>query len=95
MELKKVENIKFADETINLLVGESLRLEPKIQPENVTFKKFIWESSNPDIITIDERGYIFAARPGESTITATSIRNKEVYAKCTIIVEGNSIGVKT
>lgn len=91
----EIEDIKFADETINLLVGESLRLEPKIQPENVTFKKFIWESSNPDIITIDERGYIFAARPGESTITATSIRNKEVYAKCTIIVEENSIGVKT
>ena len=91
----EIEEIKFANDTINLLVGESLLLETKIQPENVTFKKFKWESSNPDVITIDERGYIFAAKPGESTITATSIRNQEISAKCTIIIEENSIGVKT
>lgn len=71
--------ISFVDEDVELIVGEEYELELEYSDikdkENVKFS-----SSNPDIISVNEKGIIKALKDGESIVSA-SLNEKKIDIK--------------
>ena len=59
--------------------GESVQLEAKVYPENVTLKEVFWRSTNPDIATVDNNGTV--------TIVAENKVETRALISCDIIAE--------
>jgi uncharacterized protein YjdB len=73
-----------------IAVGETVALTATPSPDDVTFVKYTWASSNPSVATIDENGTVTGKADGITTITVTADdRNPEtkVSATCQIEVE--------
>ena len=45
-----------------------------------------WESSNTNIVTVDQNGRVYGKNVGTATITATSKKNSSIKASCTVTV---------
>lgn len=65
------EEVKFAKETENILVGKSKTLDVKITPSWIENKNIVWESNNKDIIEVSNEGKITAKKEGTATIKVT------------------------
>lgn len=69
---------------INMCVGRIKELRPAI-PDGCASYSMTYESSNPEVVKIEENGKATAITEGEADITATAFNG--VSAKCHIIVE--------
>ena len=70
--------------------SETLKVE--YEPISVNANKTItWESSAPEIATVDENGVVIAIAPGEATITAKT--SNEKTATCKVTVQTSPVGV--
>ena len=67
-----VEELKIHAETTKLKVGEKAKVICQVLPENATRFGTIWESSDPEIASIDKFGEISAHKKGEVTIKVYS-----------------------
>jgi len=65
------EEVKFKEETKNILVGKSETLDVTISPSWIENKNIVWESSNKDIVEVSNSGKITAKKQGEATIKVT------------------------
>ncbi|MFR0980427.1 MAG: Ig-like domain-containing protein, partial [Holdemania filiformis] len=61
-------------------------------PSNAYNKAIRWESSDPQIASVDESGYVQAVNGGTATIRAIALDN-EVSAEITITVESKVSGI--
>lgn len=77
-------SIKFTKRQVSVSVDKKKRLETFIKP-NTSIEQPIFESSNPDIATVNARGVITGVSPGTVTIVATLLSNS-AYASCTVTV---------
>ncbi len=76
-------NITIENYPETMYVGESVQLTAKVEPISNTEYQVSWISSNPDVATIDENGYITALSLGEVIITA---KYEDAEASCKITV---------
>lgn len=67
----KVVSLQISGEK-SVKVGTTISLNAEISPMDATDKSVIWESDNPDIITIDENGVVTGRSPGKANIVAVS-----------------------
>ena len=90
-----VEEIEFSEP------GEQVQLVATILPEDATELELVWESSNPDVATVDENGLVTASETffegaagirrapvdgqGLAVITVRSAAAPEVSATCNVI----------
>ena len=65
------EEVKFKEETKNILVGKSETLDVTISPSWIKNKNIVWESSNKDIVEVSNSGKITAKKQGAATIKVT------------------------
>lgn len=75
-----------------LNIGDTLKLNYKVEPSNATNQMVTWSSSNPNIVTVDSNGLVTAKDSGIAKITAKSSNGK--IAVCNIevkVVEATSI----
>ncbi len=63
-------SIKFTQKKVKLEVSDSMKLSVLIKP-NTSQEIPLFETSNPDIVTVNSKGIITAVAPGEAVITAT------------------------
>ena len=77
--------IKLNESSINVFHGETYDLIATVEPENASNKNVIWESSNPEIATVDNTGHVVPLLTGTATITATS-ESEGFKASCVISV---------
>ena len=63
----------------------------RITPDNATDKTVTWASDNPDVVAVDDRGWISAPWDvtGVAHITATANDGSGVSATCTVTVKRN------
>ncbi|MBE5932655.1 MAG: hypothetical protein E7263_04430 [Lachnospiraceae bacterium] len=80
------EGLSLNTTSTTLRVGDFLKLEETISPEDSSIKDVTWESSNPDVATVDQYGGVHAKANGTAIITATIEGKKVVKATCTITV---------
>ena len=54
-EVIRVQDIRFDQNEMNLATGETISLTPTVSPENATFKKLAWSSSNQSVASVDDK----------------------------------------
>ena len=80
-----VQEIILSEERVLLdYMGKSEELEAAIFPPHAYNKRLIWESSDPDIASIDPSGKVTAASEGECLITCSSTDGSGVVTSCII-----------
>ena len=79
-----VESISLNVKKVELLISNSYKFSPIIQPENATDKTLEWKSDDTAIATVSEEGEVVAIAEGSTTITATAVGG--VYATCSVVV---------
>ena len=89
--IKKIEtllsSIKLDNSSIELVKGSTTILSATVAPSDATIKDIVWESSNSNIVKIDQTGKVTALSPGTAIITATAIDGSEVSASCIVLVK--------
>jgi uncharacterized protein YjdB len=82
----KVTNIILNRDTISIPISKSItiRLVPTIFPSNATYMDIIWESSNPDIVCVDNNGVLVGKAVGNVKITATTL-DGNYSASCSVV----------
>jgi len=79
-----VEGIALNKTSANVYLGDIVNLEVTFTPANATNKNVTWESSNEEIVTVDN-GVVTAVGGGVATVTVTS-EDGEFTATCKFIV---------
>ena len=70
-----------------LTIKESKQLNATVLPERLAAQKIVWTSSNPNVVTVDEKGRITAVGSGTATITATAKYANHVSGSCMVTVK--------
>lgn len=87
-----VEEIKLNVNELSLEIGDTYQLTAEVLPEDATDQTIIWESSNPECVTVDENGLLTALSEGTATIVAKSADgNCEVSCLVTVTSEVGSV----
>lgn len=79
-------SISISDTELTLLKGAAYTLAADVYPWTLTDKSVTWESSDPEIVSVNN-GAINALAVGEATITATTVAEPHLTATCTVTVE--------
>lgn len=82
-----LESISLENVDTELFVGEKTRLDVEFYPANSSEKNILWQSSNPDVLSVDENGIVSAISEGEAELTATAETDTEVCASIKITVK--------
>lgn len=69
-------DIIFYNDGIELIAGDSQKLNYEILPNNATNKSVEWESSNPSVAKVNESGEVIAVSEGEAVIVVTTANGK-------------------
>ena len=81
-----VTDIYLSQETLTMNVGETNQLTATVYPIDADEHSVAWESSSPDIASVDENGLVTAASPGAAVITATATDGSGTKAECQVTV---------
>ena len=81
-----VENIILNTTELNLFVDTFETLSVTIEPENATYKDYVWTSSDENVAIISDDGLVTAVNGGEAELTVTSVDNPEVKDICRVTV---------
>lgn len=71
-ETVKVNKITVENRTLYLERYETERIVYSVSPDNATNHNVNFKSSNTSVATVDDRGYVYAKRSGNTTITLES-----------------------
>ena len=88
-----VDSIGLDKNELNLVVGETATLTPKITPANAVNQNVEWESSNTDVVTVSRNGVVTAVSAGTAQITATTDGGE--VATCTVNVAQETITIQS
>ena len=78
-----VANVTLDRTVLALFPGDTTALTATVEPDTATDKTVTWESSDPNVATVDQSGKVTAVAPGTATITATAGGKT---ATCTVTV---------
>lgn len=80
-----VESVTLDRTDVQLEIGQTLALTATVLPENAADKAVIWQSTNPSIARVDERGNVTAVSSGSVTVTVTTTDGGKIAA-CEVTV---------
>ncbi len=86
IQANKITEIVLDNSEIEMIVGQMERLTASVKPETAKDKVLTWKSSNEDVATVNEYGYIKAIGEGETTITVES-EEDQITATCLVKVK--------
>jgi S1-C subfamily serine protease len=94
----KVSSIKLDKNKVIINVGESIKLNVKFNPINVTNKKVQWKSDNSKVAKVDQNGVVTALSNGSAFITVTTLdglKSANSYIEVETPVSGVTLDKKT
>ena len=83
-EIEQVATAISSPENMGLTLNNSVKLEAILMPTNTTITTLYWETSNPEVATVDQEGNVTAVANGKATITAMTIDGSELSASCEV-----------
>lgn len=88
----KATSVTLSETTLETKVGEETQLEAKVLPVDAQYKSMVWESSNPEVASVDQTGLVSALRQGEAVITVTVFNEDgtSCTASCAVTVRISS-----
>ena len=81
----KVTGVSLNKDKLTLNVNDSDNLKATITPSNATNKGLKWQSSNPNVVKVDDNGKVTALSEGTATITVTTV-DGNYEANCDVVV---------
>ena len=84
-----VESVSLNYTDYALQKDSSFQLESTVLPEKGTNKEVVWSSSDETVASVDEEGKVTGLSSGFATITAASVENPAIQAKCVVEVFEN------
>lgn len=78
------------DQTLSF--GKTMQLIPEIEPAAAT-PEFVWTSSSPETVTVDEQGQIVAVGFGTATITVMANDGSDIIASCEVTVSNENLNI--
>jgi uncharacterized protein YjdB len=78
------EKISLNESEIELRLGESVKLEFTILPDNTTDKSVVWKSEDESIASVDKEGKIKAISVGETTVKVSTSNALESICKVVV-----------
>lgn len=94
MDTIPIQAIEIEIQGDRIEIGDSVRLVANIQPENATYKKIEWLSSDDSIATISSDGILRAKKRGIVTITA-KLDNADIEKTISIEIFDRSVDNKS
>lgn len=85
-----VESVSLDKSEIELNVGLSITLVATITPSEANNKNLTWNSSNNEVVSVDDTGKVTARNEGSATITVTTEDNGKT-AECIITVMRSAV----
>lgn len=92
--LVPAQSLQLNDSSLELWNGQTAELAAVILPENASYPKAVWNSSDASVAAVDENGRVTAAGKGTAVITASAKDNPAVKAECSITVRQQAENVK-
>lgn len=86
-EIIHVDGIKLSAYEKTITEGERFMPIVTMSPQNATDKAEKWETSDPEIATVNNYGNITAKKEGSCTVTVTSVDNPEIKAEFKVTVK--------
>ena len=80
----EAEEIHLDVDNLELKIGDEFLIRATVLPEETTDKTVTWSSSNEDVATVSQDGFVKSISLGETIITATC---GELSATCKVIVK--------
>lgn len=71
---------------LTLQTGESARLYTRVFPADAFCQELCWESSDENVVCVDEEGCIEAISPGHASVTVTATDGGGAWARCEVTV---------
>jgi len=81
----RVYSVSLDKKSLSLIVGDTDTLVASILPVDARIKDVTWSSSNSNVATVDENGFVTAVGAGTAKITVTTTDGKKT-ASCTVTV---------
>ncbi len=85
-----VQSIQLSKYDINLGVGGKAISIVTMLPTTANDQSELWTTSNPNVATVDEQGWITGLNPGSCIVTVQSRSNPKVFAEIRVTVVGSS-----
>ena len=79
-------SLKLNKKSLSLTAGNSEKLEASILPTKTTNKEVKWESSNTEIVSVDNTGIVTALSNGTAKISASTIDGSNLSDECVVTV---------
>ena len=89
----KIDSIKLDKNEYDLELEKNIKLNVSILPDNAIDEKIIWESSDPNVVKVDDDGNIEGKNIGNAQITATTEYSK-IKDICYVKVTGKKYEIK-
>lgn len=84
-------SVRFNNTEEYVLMGEAVKIEAVVLPENSNAKTLTWNSSDHAVATVDNDGTVHGISAGTAEITATTSNNK--VAKCKVTVGDKTVEI--
>lgn len=82
------ENITMGAAELTLEVGSESQLQCTVSPETAENKTVTWNTTDANVVTVDEMGNLIAVSEGEAIVSATTNDGINLVANCKIKVVG-------
>lgn len=83
-------SIQVSETEVVLITGERVNLKANVLPEPSQSFSVVWSSSNTDVATVNENGFVITHSEGVAQITASVLGSPSIKASCNIIVNNYS-----
>lgn len=81
-----VTSIDFGEHSATMKLGDRMRISATIIPARATDRALLWSSTNENIASVDDEGWVTANATGIATVVALSNSNPTANAVCRITV---------
>ena len=86
-----ISSLKLNEEQLNLHVGQSFELYAEVLSGNAENYAIEWNSSDTNIVTVNENGLLTAVSQGTAVITAIVLGEDNLNASCNVTVVKNTL----
>lgn len=94
VEVKPVTAVSISKTSITLKQNQKATLTATVAPADAYYKEVKWETSNPDVVMVDQEGNIRGGIAGTATITVTNTHGKAYSATCQVTVTNEIMPVQ-
>lgn len=84
-EETSVQSIALTETTLSLRIDETHQLTVKHSPSHLPPPKYVWQTNNSSVLTVNDKGEIKALNIGEAVVTVSTV-DKTLSSKCTVTV---------